>query len=123
LKSHFKLIDKELEVHFSFSAGFFNGKRHKKLNGQKMRTWLDDVGEVLPSDGSEVLVHVLQKSHRDEEAGFEPLVMGISLLLKQLECLSLVVVLVDDLLDHRQDPNVEATSWDCGNFFFFTGCM
>ena len=88
-----------------------------------MWTWLDDVGEVLPSDGSEGLVHVLQESRRDEEAGFEPLGMGISLPLQQLECLPLVVVLEDDLLSHRQDPDAEAASWDCRNFFFFTGCM
>ena len=44
-----------------------------------MRTWLDDVGEVPPSDGSESLVHVLQESRHDEEAGFEPLSMGTSL--------------------------------------------
>jgi hypothetical protein len=44
-----------------------------------MRTWLDDVGLVHPSDGGESLVHVLQKSRHDEEAGFKPLGMGISL--------------------------------------------
>ena len=94
-----------------------------KLHGQEVRTWLDDVGEVLPSDGGESLVHVLQKSRHDEEAGFKPLGMGISLPFQQLECLPLVVVLEDDLLDHRQDPDAEAASWDCGNFFFFPGCM
>ena len=45
-KSHFKLFVKEPKVNFSFSAGFFNGKKHKKFQGQEMRTWLDDVGEV-----------------------------------------------------------------------------
>ena len=88
-----------------------------------MRTWLDDVGEVLPSDGGEGLVHVLQKPGRDEEAGFESLDMGIGLPLQQLKCLSLVVVLEDDLFDHRQDPDAEAASWDCRNFFFFPGCV
>ena len=44
-----------------------------------MRTWLDDVGEVLPSNGGEGLVHVLQEPRHDEEAGFEPLGMGIGL--------------------------------------------
>ena len=88
-----------------------------------MRTWLDDVGEVLPSDGGESLFHVLQKSCHDEEAGFEPLGMGISLPLQQLECRLLVVVPVDDLLDHCQDPDAEAAAWDCGNFHFFLGCM
>ena len=53
------------------------------------------------------------KSRLDEEAGFKPLGMGISLPLQQLECLLLVVVLVDDLLDHRQDPDAEAAAWDC----------
>ena len=88
-----------------------------------MRTWLDDVGEVLPSDGSEGLVHVLLKSRRDEEPGFKPLGMGIDLPLQQLECLPLVVVLEDDLFNHRQDPNAEAASWDYRNFFFFSGCV
>ena len=36
-------------------------------------------GKVLPSDGSESLVHVLHESRHDEEAGFEPLGMGIGL--------------------------------------------
>ena len=98
-------------------------KRNKKFHGQEMRTWLDDVSEVLPSDGGEGLVHVLQKSRRDEEAGFEPLGMGIGLPLQQLECLPLVVILEDDLFNHRQDPDAEAASWDCRNFFFFPGCM
>jgi len=88
-----------------------------------MRTWLDNVGEVLPSDGGESLVHVLQESCHDEEAGFEPLGMGIGLPLQQLKCLPLIVVLVDNLLDHHQDPDAEAASWDCGNFFFFSGCV
>ena len=123
MESHFELFVKESKVNFSFRAGFFNCKRHKEFHGQEMRTWLNDVGEVFPSDGSEGLVHVLQESRRDEEAGFEPLGMGISLPLQQLECLPLVVVLVDDLLDHRQDPNAEAAAWDCGNFLFFLGCM
>ena len=114
---------KEPKVNFSFSAGFFNGKKHKKFQGQEMRTWLDDVGEVLPSDGSEGLVHVLQESRRDEEAGFEPLGMGVGLPFQQLKCLSLVVVLDDDLFNYCQDPDVEAASWDCENFFFLTGCM
>ena len=70
---------KEPEVNFSFSAGFFNGKRHKEFHGQELRTWLDDVGEVLPSDSSEGLVRVLQEPRRDEEAGFKPLGMCISL--------------------------------------------
>ena len=70
---------KEPKANFSFSAGFFNGKRHKKLHGQEVRTWLDDVGEVLSSDGSESLVHVMQESHHDEDAGFEPLGMGVGL--------------------------------------------
>ena len=114
---------KEPKVNFSFSAGFFNGKRHKKFHGQEVRTWLDNVSEVLPSDGGEGLVHVLQKPCRDEEAGFEPLDMGIGLPLQQLKCLPLVVVLVDDLLDHHQDPDAEAAAWDCGNFFFFPRCV
>ena len=79
LESHFKLFVKELKVNFSFGAGFFNGKRHKKFHGQEVRTWLDDVGEVLLSDGGEGLVHVLQESRHDKEAGFEPLGMGICL--------------------------------------------
>ena len=70
---------KKPNVNFSFSANFLNGKRHKKFHGQEVRTWLDDVGEVLPSDGGEGLVHVLQKPCRNEEAGFEPLGMGICL--------------------------------------------
>ena len=73
------MLVKEPKVNFSLSVGFFNGKRHKKLHGQEIRTWLDDVGEVLPSDGSEGMVHVLQESRRDEEAGFKPLGMCISL--------------------------------------------
>ena len=79
LESHFELFVKEPKVNFSFSAGFFNGKRHKKFHGQEMRTWLNNVCEVLPSDCSEGLVHILQEPHRDEEAGFEPLGMGIGL--------------------------------------------
>ena len=91
----------------------FNRKRHKEFHGQELRTWFDDVSEVLPSDSSEGLVHVLQESRRDEEAGLEPLRMGIGLPLQQVEYLPLVVVLVDDLLDHRQDPDAEAAAWDC----------
>ena len=79
LESHFELFVKEPKVNFSFSVCFFNGKRHKEFHGQELRTWLDDVGEVLPSDSSESLVHVLQEFHHDEEAGFEPLGMGIGL--------------------------------------------
>jgi hypothetical protein len=79
LESHLKLLIKEPKVNFSFSAGFFNVKSNKKLHGQEMRTWLDDVGEVLPSDSSEGLVHVLQKSRHDEKAGFKPLGIGIGL--------------------------------------------
>ena len=123
LESHFELFVKEPKVNFSFSAGFFNGKRHKKLHGQDVRTWLNDVGEVLLSDSGEGLVHVLQKPRHDEEAGFKPLGMGISLPLQQLECLPLVVVLEDDLFNHHQDPDAEVASWDCGNFFFFPRCV
>ena len=88
-----------------------------------MRTWIDDVGKVLPSDSSEGLVHVLQEPRRDEEVGFEHLGMGISLPLQQLEYLPLVVVLEDDLFNHRQDPDAETASWNCRNFFFFPGCV
>ena len=88
-----------------------------------MQTWLDNVDEVLPSDGGESLVHVLQESRYDEEAGFEPLGMGIGLPLQQLECLPLIVVLEDDLFNHCQDPNAEMALWDCRNVFFFPGCV
>ena len=81
------------------------------------------IGEVLPSDGGESLVHVLQESRLDEEAGLEPLGMGIGLPLQQLECLPLVVILEDDLFNHRQDPDAETTPWDCGNFFFLPRCV
>ena len=123
LEGHFKLFVKEPKINFSFSAGFFNGKRHEEFHGQELRTWLDDVGEVLLSNGSESLVHVLQKYRHDEEAGFEPFGMGVCLPFQQFECLPLVVVLDDDLFNHCQDPDAETASWDYGNFFLFPGCV
>ena len=123
LESHFKLFIKEPKVNFGFSAGFFYSKRHKEFHGQELRTWFDDVGEILPSKGSESLVHDLHESHHDEEASFEPLGMAVRLPLQQLECLPFVVVLDDDLLNQCQYPDAETASWDCGNFFFFLGCV
>ena len=49
--------------------------------------------------------------------------MGVGLPFQQLKCLSLVVVLDDDLFNYCQDLDVEAASWDCENFFFLPGCM
>ena len=90
-----------------------------------MRTWLNNVGEVLLSDGGEGIVHVLLESHLHEEARFEPFGMAEILLLQQLQGLPFVVVLDGDLLDHRQDPDAETGLQDYWRFFFLPGhiCM
>ena len=69
-------------MNFSFSTSFFNGKRNEKLHGQELRTWINNVGEILPSDGGEGIVHVQLESYFYEEASFEPLGMAEIFLLQ-----------------------------------------
>ena len=107
---------KEPKVNFSFGTGFLNGKRYEEFHGQEVRTWFNDVDEILQPDGGERLIHILFKSCFQEEVDFEPLGIAEILLLQQFECLPLVVVLDKILFDLRQDSDAETTSWDCGGF-------
>ena len=79
-----------------------------------MRTYLGDVGEVLPSCVGECTVHVLLQPRLDEEEGLEPLGMADRLLLQQLKGIPLIISPDYDLLDHSQDSDFESVPRDCG---------
>ena len=78
-----------------------------------MRTYLGDVGEVLPSCVGECTVHVLLQPRLDEEEGVKDFDMAEALLLQKLEGLPLIIGSNYELFNCSQNTNTGLAPQDC----------
>lgn len=91
----------------SFALALLLIRGHQKFHCQEMWTLLGNVVEVRPFDILEGVFHVTAQSCLDENSGIEAHDMAIAPCLEQVQGISLILVLVQDLLHLAQDADME----------------